>query len=215
MASFGERTCPGMRGSPAVFLDRDGVLTELVVNPATGGYEAPHSPDEMKLMPGIRPAIDSLRTAGFRIYVVSNQPDYATGKCNMKDLEAVHEKMMSELASIGVTLDGVYYCYHHPKGIVPQLTKACDCRKPRPGMLLTAAREHNLDPTRSWMIGDRDIDVQSGLSAGCQSLLLAYPHTADRRSQMPPIAPIMPDLVEAATWICSRQGIQNFDLSRH
>src|SRR4051812_34670749 len=116
----------------AIFLDRDGVLTELVLNSATGKYQAPHKAEDVKLLPNVGEAFTQLRAKGYPIYLSSNQPDCTTGLCTMADLNAVHQRFIEALQEQGATLDGVYYCFHHPKAVVPELKKVCECRKPAP-----------------------------------------------------------------------------------
>jgi D-glycero-D-manno-heptose 1,7-bisphosphate phosphatase len=101
----------------------------------------------------------------------------------MSELEAVHERTVELLAARGVTLHGWRYCFHHPNGVVPELTGDCDCRKPNPGMLIETIAEHGLEPERCWMAGDADTDVTAGQRAGTMTALLEHPLTAHRRAR--------------------------------
>jgi D-glycero-D-manno-heptose 1,7-bisphosphate phosphatase len=146
--------------SKAVFLDRDGVINR---KPPKGRYVT--SWKEMHLLPGVGEVIGLLNRAGFRVIVVSNQRCVANGLVTVGELESLHQRMCQHLAAAGATIDGVYYCPH-------EKWPACGCRKPAPGMLLDAARQHQLNLAASWMIGDSEIDVEAGRSAGCKTARL-------------------------------------------
>lgn len=158
---------------PAVFLDRDGVINQNVFNPATGSFEAPLTADDFALAPGAVQALRQLQSAAFLLFVVSNQPNYAKGKSSLEALAAIDQKMRRELASSGVELSGVYYCLHHPQGIIPEYSGQCACRKPSSYFLLRAIRKFHLDAERSWMIGDRETDILCGRSAGVRTILIS------------------------------------------
>lgn len=171
---------------PAVFLDRDGVINELVLNPLTGEYEPPHSPEDLLLISGVIPALRELQLAGFELFLVSNQPDYAKGKATLEQIHAVHGRLDHCLRAAGVQFREYYYCYHHPKGIVPEYSFVCECRKPKPYFLLKAARDYGIDLESSWMIGDRDTDIECGKGAGVQTILITYsPSTEYQGSSHP------------------------------
>jgi D-glycero-D-manno-heptose 1,7-bisphosphate phosphatase len=176
-------------GRPAVFLDRDGVLNELVLDPVCGAPESPLEPADVRLIPGAAPAAARLARAGFALVCVSNQPAAAKGRVPIGRLCAVHRRVIELLACEGVHLDASRLCAHHPEGVVPELSGACPCRKPAPGMLLQAATALDLDLSASWMVGDTDTDVLAGRAAGCRTVLLAHPHSAHKRSNR-----VMPDL---------------------
>jgi D-glycero-D-manno-heptose 1,7-bisphosphate phosphatase len=165
----------------AVFLDRDGVLNQLAMNPATGEYESPHANGEVEMLPGAVAAAKRLQDAGFSLFVVSNQPSAAKGKLPLADLKAVIAYIESKLTEGGVRILRGYYCHHHPDGIVEGLSGPCGCRKPAPGSLLAARDEFGVDLVRSWMIGDQESDVQCGLNAGCRTVLVANPLSSPRR----------------------------------
>jgi len=171
---------------PAVFLDRDGVLTELVLHPSTGEYEPPHSPEELTLIPGAIPALRTLLDAGFELFLVSNQPDCAKGKATLEQLKFVHETFDRILKTAGIQFRDYYYCYHHPRGIVPEYTLTCECRKPKPYFLLKAARDYEINLHCSWMIGDRDTDIECGRAAGVRTILLTYCHSEGYREASKP-----------------------------
>lgn len=144
---------PGTR--PAVFLDRDGTLNENLAYLTR--------PEEMRLLPGVGPALTRLRAAGFACVVVTNQSAVGRGMIREVDLDRIHDEMLRQLAELGVFLDGIYASPHvadHPD------------RKPAPGMLLRAAADLDLDIARSWMIGDSARDILAGRNAGCIGCVL-------------------------------------------
>ena len=152
----------------AVFLDRDGTLNRYV------GFLR-HA-DELALLPGVGEAVRAINAAGYLAVVVTNQPVVARGEVSVKELEEIHCKLETLLGSEGAYLDAVYYCPHHPhkgyQGEVAALKIDCDCRKPKPGMLLRAARELNIDLSASFMVGDSENDIAAGKAAGCTTVLL-------------------------------------------
>jgi D-glycero-D-manno-heptose 1,7-bisphosphate phosphatase len=168
----------GLNGPRAVFLDRDGVLNRNVFYPPTGAWEAPHRPEDFAPLPGILSALAQLKAAGFYLFLVSNQPDYALGKASLEAVDAIHRRFVAHLAEASIAFDACYYCYHHPKGVVPGYSGACLCRKPSPHFLLRAQRAFGLDLAASWMVGDRATDVACGRNAGAQTIRVAPGHPA-------------------------------------
>jgi D-glycero-D-manno-heptose 1,7-bisphosphate phosphatase len=166
---------------PAVFLDRDGVIVELVWDGADGAFEGPTVAQDVRLVPGAADAIRRIRSVDYRTVVVSNQPGAAKRKASREDLRMAHERVVRLLAERGVVIDDYRYCLHHPDAVDPLLAQACDCRKPRPGMLLDAATALDIDLSRSWMIGDSDVDAEAGRAAGCRTILVENPRSAHRR----------------------------------
>jgi D-glycero-D-manno-heptose 1,7-bisphosphate phosphatase len=144
----------------AAFLDRDGVINRKA--PA-GEYVMRW--EEMEFLPGTREAVRLLRRAGFLVVVVSNQRCVAKGLITASALESMHERMRREFAAAGAIIDAIYYCPH-------ENAPPCGCRKPQPGMLLQAARDHDIDLAASWMIGDSGRDVGAGRAAGCHTALV-------------------------------------------
>ena len=165
----------------AIFLDRDGVLNELVLNPATGEYEPPHSSDDLIILPDVTDSLRILQIAGFELFLVSNQPDYAKGKTTLENIHSVHARFDQILTSMGIHFRDYYYCYHHPNGVVPEYSFACECRKPKPYFLLKAAQDYGIDLENSWMIGDRDSDIECGNAAGTQTIMIEEPHSSGLR----------------------------------
>lgn len=166
----------------AAFLDRDGVLNEFVLDRASGLPDSPLHAREVKLIEGAAAAAARFAQAGFALICVTNQPAAAKGKASIEDLLAVHERVLELLARAGVKFETSRVCWHHPEGVVPELAHACACRKPQPGMVLDAAAALAVDLGCSWMVGDTDRDVAAGRAAGCRTVLIDYPQTADKRS---------------------------------
>jgi D-glycero-D-manno-heptose 1,7-bisphosphate phosphatase len=166
----------------AVFLDRDGVLNELVPDLYSGLHESPLSPSEVRLVPGAASALGRLRGAGYALVAVTNQPAAAKGRVSVQRLQDVQDRVRELLAADGAALDAWRMCLHHPASVVPELSGPCECRKPAPGMLLDAARELDLDLERSWIVGDTDSDVEAGRAAGCRTALIVHPGSAHKRA---------------------------------
>lgn len=152
----------------AVFLDRDGTI-----NIYKGFLR---NIDEFELIPGVAGAIKKINMSGYLAIVVTNQPVIARGEVTFDELEQIHNKMETELGREGAYLDGIFFCPHHPhKGYIGEVAEykiECECRKPKPGMLLKAAEEFNIDLSQSFMIGDGQNDIKAGLAAGCKSILI-------------------------------------------
>jgi len=155
-----------------VLLDRDGVINELVYLPELGIVDSPLNPDQFNLLPGAAHAIRTLNDLGFKVAVVSNQPGIAKGKMTKKLFEKITLKMKKELEREGARLDAEYYCFHHPDAVKEEYRLNCDCRKPKPGLLLKVASELNLDPSRSYVVGDNLTDIKAGEAAGYTTILI-------------------------------------------
>lgn len=152
----------------AVFLDRDGTINKYV------GFL--RNLDEFELIDGVATAIKRINKLGYLTVVVTNQPVIARGEVSFEELEEIHNKMETLLGMEGAYLDAVYYCPHHPhngyEGERPELKIDCECRKPKPGMLLKAARDWNIDLSQSWMVGDGENDIRAGRNVGCSTALI-------------------------------------------
>ena len=152
----------------AVFLDRDGTINKYV------GFL--RNIDEFELIDGVADAIKKINASGYLAVVVTNQPVIARGEVSFEELEEIHNKMETLLGKEGAYLDAIYFCPHHPhkgyEGERPELKFDCDCRKPKPGMLLKAAQDFNIDLAQSWMVGDGENDIKAGQNAGCQTALI-------------------------------------------
>ena len=152
----------------AIFLDRDGTINKYV------GFL--RSPSELELIDGVAEVIRKINESGYLAVVVTNQPVIARGEVTVEELQLIHNKMETELGKAGAYIDGLYYCPHHPdkgfEGEVVALKIDCDCRKPKPGMLIKASQDFNIDLSSSWMIGDGKNDVGAGKAAGCKTVLI-------------------------------------------
>ena len=156
----------------AIFLDRDGVINKLIFNHFNNEFEPPHKAEDLNLYPW---TLESLKLAldnDFKLFLVSNQPDYAKGKCSLDDLKIVHKRLNEILFENHITFTEYYYCYHHPAGKVDEYSGECDCRKPKPYFLQKAKEKYNINMDESWMIGDRETDVICGKKAGVRTILV-------------------------------------------
>lgn len=149
---------------PAVFMDRDGTLI------ADTGYV--RRPEDVRLLPQADQAVRLLNDAGFKTVLVTNQSGVARGLMTPDDVEAVNRRLIELLGPAGGRLDGIYYCPHLPEGTIPEYTAVCSCRKPKPGLLLRAAEEMDLDLGASYMVGDSPRDLEAGKAAGCKAILI-------------------------------------------
>jgi D-glycero-D-manno-heptose 1,7-bisphosphate phosphatase len=175
-------------GRPAVFLDRDGTLIEE--------FPYLHDPAMVALVPGAVQALAALARAGFALVVATNQAGVARGLYAEQAVERVHTRVRELLAAGGVALDGVYYCPHHPEGVVAAYARACRCRKPAPGMLQAAARDLRLDLAASFLIGNDPADVGAARAAGVTALFVTTGQAAGRPP--PRSLPALPSLAAAA-----------------
>lgn len=152
---------PGIR---AVFIDKDGTLIK----------DVPYNIDPSLIVfeDGAADALRILKKNNFLLIVVSNQPGIAKGYFSIRDLENVYTAIQKKLSQCNVQLDAFYYCPHFAEGSVQQFVLDCDCRKPKPGLLLTAAKDFDIDLQQSWMIGDILDDMEAGNAAGCKTILL-------------------------------------------
>ncbi len=173
---------------PAVFLDRDGVINRAVVR--DGKSFPPSGVKELELLPEVASSLHDLKAHGFALFVITNQPDVSRGTQTRNAVEAIHQALVSSLP-----IDDIFVCYHDD-------ADGCACRKPNPGMLLEAQRKHNIDLSRSFVVGDRWRDIDAGHAAGCKTVLIDYGYR-ERKPAQPPEATVR-SLREAADWIlCS------------
>lgn len=148
----------------AVFLDRDGTIIRQV--------ELMHSVSELRLLPGTARAINKLNSLGFLVIIVTNQPVVARGIIEPKEVDKIHGVLIRRLRGKGARIDGVYFCPHHPEATMPKYRLRCRCRKPEPGMILKGLKKLNINPKKSFMVGDALIDVVSGKKAGLKTILV-------------------------------------------
>jgi D-glycero-D-manno-heptose 1,7-bisphosphate phosphatase len=196
-----------MSGRPTVFLDRDGVLNELVPQGSSGIFESPLREQDVSLIAGAAAGAARLAQAGFRLACVSNQPAAAKGAVSVGQLLAVHARVAALLAELGVCFAEERLCLHHPEGTVPHLTGACSCRKPAPGMLLDAGGALGSEMVRSWMVGDTDADVEAGAAAGCRTMLIENPRSAHKRMGLTRPDACAASLFEGASKILAAGGL--------
>ncbi len=178
-----------MASNRAVFLDRDGTINVE--------REFLHRSEEFHFIPGAAQAIKLLKDAGFRVIVVTNQSGIARGYFDEAAVNRLHRYIDGELSRFGAAIDAYYFCPHHPEYSSDDKGKACGCRKPLPGMLLQAAADFSLDLPASFIIGDKLADVQAGLNAGCQPILVRTGYGAVEAARLPADVPVYDDLLEA------------------
>ena len=161
----------------AIFLDRDGTINKYV------GFL--RNINQFELIDEVSEAIKKINASGYLAIVVTNQPVIARGEVSFEELEEIHRKMETLLGEKGAYLDSIYYCPHHPhkgyEGERPELKIDCKCRKPKPGLLVIAAQDFNIDLSQSWMVGDGENDIKAGQNAGCRTALIgseSYGQTA-------------------------------------
>jgi D-glycero-D-manno-heptose 1,7-bisphosphate phosphatase len=190
-----------MSSNLALFLDRDGTISRNHYYPDSGEFEGPRSVEALELFPWSAGALSILANAGYKLFIVSNQPNFAKGKASLEDISAIHERLLAELQGEGVRLCESYYCLHHPASLIPGYS-ICDCRKPSPRFLFEAAAKYGLDLARSWMVGDRSSDIECGCRAGVRTIRLQPDHpSSDPRQDIPQPDHYAADLLEAARMI--------------
>jgi D-sedoheptulose 7-phosphate isomerase len=169
----------------AVFLDRDGVINRAFVR--DGKPFSPPSQQELEILPGVAEALNELKSNGYKLLVVTNQPDVGRGKLMRQTLDAMHQALRERLP-----LDDILVCLHTDEDY-------CDCRKPMPGMILEAARKHDIDLAASFLVGDRWRDIDAGYNAGCKTILIDYGYSERAPEHEPDLR--VSSLREAADWI--------------
>jgi len=202
----------------AVFLDRDGVINQIVYHQEIGVLDTPFHPAQFKLLPGVIKALRRINSLGFKTILVSNQPGVAKKHMRLENFWKIDQKMRKELAQKKASLDAVYYCLHHPQGDDKRFKKICNCRKPKPGLILKASKELRVDPKSSYLVGDSLIDIQAGKKAGCTTFLLGN-HKCDlckfieEKNNRPDF--IVKDLYQAVKLIEKKEGEKDGTLYRH
>lgn len=190
----------------AAFVDRDGVINGLAPDPETGLPESPIRVSDVSLLPNAAESLRQLADNGFSLVCVTNQPAAAKGKTSLEELQRIQLRIEELLTAQGAHFDLVETCYHHPEGVIAELSGRCDCRKPAPGMLRRAAEVLGIDLTVSWMIGDSDTDIEAGKQAGCRTALILHPLSAHRRSSEIEPTLVADDLLGAVRLILREQA---------
>ncbi|MDD2321077.1 MAG: D-glycero-beta-D-manno-heptose 1,7-bisphosphate 7-phosphatase [Geobacteraceae bacterium] len=174
----------------AVFLDRDGVINVE--------KEYLYRVEDFEFLPGVPQALRLLKEAGFLLIVVTNQSGIARGYYSLADVDRLHRHLQERLVPYGIAVDGFYVCPHHPDHGTGEFTVECSCRKPMPGMIEQAVVDFQIDPARSYLVGDKTSDVAAGRAAGCRSLLVKTGYGARDAAGVPDDVPIVDDLPAAA-----------------
>lgn len=157
----------------AVFFDRDGVILDYICDQTSGVIHPPLSPHQVKLNFSITELLNHTHQLGYLNIIISNRPDIGLKKISQSNEQAVRQKMLNQLNKQGVTVDADYYCFHHPFAKLTRFRQKCDCHKPKPGLIFQASKEHHIDLTNSWIIGDGVGDIIAGHTAGVKTILLA------------------------------------------
>jgi len=186
----------------AVFLDRDGTLIK--------NHHYQCDPNGIELMEGVVEGLKLLAERGFLPIVVTNQSGIARGYYTEEQLMVMHHRLNEILLQNGTGIFAFYYCPHHPDGVVPRYSKICNCRKPKPGMVLQACSDLGIDPTQSWMVGDILDDVEAGKRAGCRAILLdlgteAEPECPEREPEF-----VAADFLSAAKYLLEHDAALAF-----
>lgn len=187
--------------NPAIFLDKDGtILADVPYNV---------DPRRMRFAPGAREGLARLAQLGWPLIVISNQPGIALGKFGFDDMPPMQRRLEEMFRDAGAHLWDFCFCPHHPQGVHPAYTKACDCRKPAPGLLCSAAARHGIDIAASWFIGDILDDIEAGRRAGCHTLLLDNGNETEwRDSEWRRPHHVAADLDEASLWLVQHGSLQ-------
>lgn len=180
----------------AVFIDRDGTINVDV--------HYLDDPDKFEMYPGVGEGVKILKDSGFKIIIITNQSGIARGYFTEKQLSDIHEKMKKEFREFDVVLDGIYYCPHHPD-------ENCNCRKPNTVLFEKAIKEHNIDVEKSYMIGDKILDVGAGKKIGAGTIIIPEPHIKDEfisKKNEWKYTPdcIADDFMDAVEWILKLKG---------
>jgi D-glycero-D-manno-heptose 1,7-bisphosphate phosphatase len=157
----------------AVFLDRDGIINELIYYPEHGIVDSPFTPEQVRLTPFAVEAVNRFHNRRFKVIVISNQPGIAKGHFDETAFGMMSLRMRELLKKGNASLDDEYYCFHHPEAVREEYRIVCDCRKPKPGLILRAAKDNDISLSESFFVGDGSIDVKAGRNAGCRTVLVA------------------------------------------
>ncbi len=188
---------------PAVFIDRDGTINEQ------RGYINHLS--RFELLPGVVDAVKLLNKNNFFAIIVTNQSGVAFGYYPVSLVHQVHQLMTKSLEREGATIDGIFYCPHHPKGTVPQFTADCDCRKPKTGLVGQALKAFDIDMSNSYVVGDRYVDIELAIRLNLRGVLVKTGYGLGEMEYIIPEMPLKPnhvaeDLLDAVKWILNQEG---------
>lgn len=156
----------------AVFLDRDGVINELVITAEEGFVDSPNSAKQFRLICGVEKALQIFKKMGYMLILVSNQPGIAKGQYDIKEFNKIKEKMEKKLARYKIEIDGQYYCLHHPNAKIAKYRKKCKCRKPKTKLFFDAVTEHDIDYKKSFFIGDGLADMLLAKKVNCKAIFI-------------------------------------------
>ena len=190
----------------AVFLDRDGVIAEEI------GYLRDAS--ELRLIPDSSRAVHLLNKTGMKVILITNQSGVARGYFAEGVISQIHQAMEKQLSAAKAFIDAIYYCPHHPEGVIEEYAIQCDCRKPGSGMLTQAAQDHGIDLKHSYLVGDKLSDVECAQRTGVSGILVLTGYGKDERKKITDGSSVKPiyiakDLYEAAQWIIEDYGSGN------
>jgi D-glycero-D-manno-heptose 1,7-bisphosphate phosphatase len=153
-------------------MDRDGTIIKLIENPSTKKMEPPRLPDQVEFCDYAIEFMKQLQALGYKLYIISNQPDIAKKKQTAKQIFAVRDRFQEMIDEQKIIITRYYYCYHHPDGTHPTYSKKCDCRKPAPGFIFYAKEQDDLDLENSWIVGDKLTDLECGKNAGIHGIYI-------------------------------------------
>jgi D-glycero-D-manno-heptose 1,7-bisphosphate phosphatase len=180
---------------PALFVDRDGTLIREV------NYLC--AVEQIEILPGVAQALRLLRERGFKLVMVTNQSVIARGRLSEAGLREIHAALSAKLGADGAKLDAIYYCPHHPTEGIGEYRVSCDCRKPNTGMIDRAAEDLDVDPGRSFVVGDQMTDVELARKVGASAILIGRDGAAAEAARALNV-PVVDDLLQAAHWIIER-----------
>jgi D,D-heptose 1,7-bisphosphate phosphatase len=188
----------GKMKNKAVFIDRDGTINVDV--------HYLHDPSQFIMYPGVGEGVKRLKENGFKIIIITNQSGIGRGYFTEKQLSDIHEKMIQEFQKFDVTLDGIYFCPHHPDD-------NCSCRKPNTGLFERAVIDHDIDTRNSFMLGDKILDIGAGIKIGARTILIPEPHTHEELIAQKHLWEYSPDFIannfsDAVAWILKLKRAQ-------